>query len=86
MFQYYEKLAQRIEEQRNRAEEERERELTKRHMKEKEHALNKQWQDCQRLQEEAIAVACEELTRKLKYQFTIEKEEAVTEALRIAKV
>ena len=85
-FQFYEKLAQRIEEQRNRHEEERERELMKKFMKEKETALEKQWEDCERLKEEAVAVACEALARKLRVEFDVEKELAITEALNIAKV
>ena len=85
-FQFYEKLAQRIEEQRNQYEAEKERELLKKFLKEKEAALEKQWQECEKLKEEAVAMACEALTRKLRAEFLIEKEQAVTEALRIAKV
>ncbi|KAL4220445.1 hypothetical protein ACF0H5_020847 [Mactra antiquata] len=83
--EYYEKIQRRVEEQRNRAEEERERELTKKFLQEKEEALNKQWIECEKLKEEAIAIACEKLTRKLRYEFSIEKEQAIAEALRIAK-
>lgn len=83
--EYYETLAQRIEEQRNRHEEENQRELLKNFMKEKETALEKQWQECEKLKEEAVAVACEALARKLRAEFAIEKEQAVNEALRIAK-
>lgn len=31
-------------------------------------------------------MACEELTRRLRHEFAMEKEQAITEALRIAKV
>ena len=55
-------------------------------MREREAALNEQWQQCEKLKEEAVAVACEELSRKLRYEFAIEKEQAIAEALRIAKV
>ena len=55
-------------------------------MKEKEAALERQWQECEKLKEEAVAVACEALARKLRAEFAIEKEQAVNEALRIAKV
>ena len=55
-------------------------------MREKEEALHKQWHECEKLKEEAVAVACEELSRKLRYEFAVEKEKAVAEALRIAKV
>jgi len=48
VLQYYEKIARRVEEQRNRAEEERERELTRRFEQEKEQALAEQWQQCER--------------------------------------
>jgi len=48
VLQYYEKIARRVEEQRNRAEEERERELTRRFEHEKEQALAEQWQQCKR--------------------------------------
>ena len=58
----------------------------KKFLKEKEAALEKQWQECEKLKEEAVAMACEALTRKLRAEFLIEKEQAVTEALRIAKV
>ncbi|WAR27409.1 hypothetical protein MAR_013113 [Mya arenaria] len=82
---YYEKIARRVEEQRNRAEEERERELTRKFEREKEEALNEQWHQCERRKEEAVALACEELTRKLRHEFAIEKEQAIAEALQIAK-
>ena len=85
-FQYYEKIQRRVEEQRNRAEEERERESTKRFLQEKEEALAQQWQECERIKEEAIALACDKLTHKLKLEFAYEKEQAIAEALRIAKV
>lgn len=84
-MQYYEQLAIRIEEQRNRAEQERERELRKKFHQEKEEALAAQWVQCERIKEEAVALACEKLARQMRAEFVIEKEEAVAEALRIAK-
>ncbi|XP_060567971.1 trichohyalin-like isoform X2 [Ruditapes philippinarum] len=83
--EYYEKIQRRVEEQRNRAEEERDRENTKKFIQEKEEALAQQWEECERLKEEAVALACEKLTHKLKLEFAYEKEQAVAEALRIAK-
>ena len=85
-FQYYEKMSQRIEEQRNQYEAEKERELLKKFLKEKAAALEKQWQECEKLKEEAIAMACEALSRKLRTEFVMEKEQEIAEALRIAKV
>ena len=79
-------MSQRIEEQRNQYEAEKERELLKKFLKEKAAALEKQWQECEKLKEEAIAMACEALSRKLRTQFVIEKEQEIAEALRIAKV
>lgn len=83
--EYYEKIQRRVEEQRNRAEEEREREITKKLLEEKEQALAEQWKEAERQREEAVAVACEKLTHQLKLEFAYEKEQAVAEALRIAK-
>lgn len=60
--------------------------MTKKFILEKEKALSKQWLECEKLKEEAVADACEKLARKLRYEFNIEREQAVAEALRIAKV
>ena len=51
-----------------------------------EKALEQQWEECERLREEAVAAACEALGRKLRIEFDIEKELAIAEALNIAKV
>ncbi|XP_021375551.1 trichohyalin-like [Mizuhopecten yessoensis] len=82
---YYERLAKRIEEQRDAAEEERQRELTKQLDGEKEEALRQQWEECERLKEIAIQEACQALTRKLRLDFTLEKERAIATALREQK-
>ena len=48
--------------------------------------MEQQWEECERLREEAVAAACEALGRKLRVEFDIEKELAIAEALNIAKV
>ncbi|XP_069104248.1 calponin homology domain-containing protein DDB_G0272472-like isoform X2 [Argopecten irradians] len=83
--EYYERLAKRIEEQRDAAEEERKRELTKQLDGEKELALREQWEECERLKEIAIQEACQALTRKLRLDFTLEKERAIAAALKEQK-
>lgn len=83
---YYERLAARIERQRDEAEEERIRELTKKMEREKEKALSDQWEECERIKKEAIEEACIALTKKLRNEFVLEKEKAIAEALKIQKV
>ncbi|XP_060086112.1 uncharacterized protein LOC132565475 [Ylistrum balloti] len=83
--EYYERLAKRIEEQRDAAEQERQRELTKQLDGEKENALREQWEECERLKEIAIQEACQVLTRKLRLDFTLEKERAIAAALKEQK-
>ncbi|XP_033760369.1 GRB10-interacting GYF protein 2-like isoform X2 [Pecten maximus] len=83
--EYYERLAKRIEEQRDDAEAERQRELTKQLDGEKENALREQWEECERLKEIAIQEACQALTRKLRLDFTLEKERAIAAALKEQK-
>lgn len=85
-IKYYERLAARIERQRDEAEEERIRELTKKMEREKEKALSDQWEECERIKKEAIEEACIALTKKLRNEFVLEKEKAIAEALKIQKV
>ncbi|KAL8612353.1 hypothetical protein ACOMHN_020172 [Nucella lapillus] len=82
---YFERLAQRVSQQRDRAEEERMKELTKKLHKEKEEALVAQWEECQQLQGEAIEAACNALRKQLRNDFAVEKEQAVAEALKNAR-
>ncbi|KAK7483878.1 hypothetical protein BaRGS_00024895, partial [Batillaria attramentaria] len=82
---YFEKLAQRVSDQRDRAEEERMKDLTKKLNKEKEAALRAQWEECQRLQEEAVHAACLTLRKRLRDEFASEKEQAVADALKAAR-
>lgn len=79
-------MAARIERQRDEAEEERIRELTKKMEREKEKALSDQWEECERIKKEAIEEACIALTKKLRNEFVLEKEKAIAEALKIQKV
>ena len=53
---------------------------------EKQEALQMQWEECERLKEIAIEEACIALTKKLRNEFAIEKEQAIAEALRKARV
>lgn len=85
-LKYYERLAARVETQRDEAEEERIRELTKKLENEKKKALEEQWEECERIKKEAIEEACIALTKKLRNEFVLEKEKAVAEALKIQKV
>ena len=73
-------------EQRDRAEEERMKELTKKLNKEKEEALAAQWEECQRLQGEAVEAACSALRKQLRDEFAVEREQAIAEALKTARV
>ncbi|XP_059163053.1 axoneme-associated protein mst101(2)-like [Physella acuta] len=82
---YFERLAARISDQRDRAEAERMKELRKKMEEEKEEALRLQWEECERLKEAAVTEACEALRRKLRDEFSVEKEMAVAEALRKAR-
>ena len=54
--------------------------------KEKEEALRKQWEECERIKEKAVADAIAETTRRLRNEFTLQKELAVAKALQIARV
>ncbi|XP_070173442.1 uncharacterized protein [Littorina saxatilis] len=82
---YFERLAGRVSEQRDRAEEERMKELTKKLHKEKEEALVAQWEECQRLQAQAVDVACMQLREQLRNDFAVEREQAVAQALKAAR-
>ena len=48
--------------------------------------MDEQWKECERLKLEAIEKACAELTRKLRNEFALEREQAVGEALAKARV
>ena len=48
--------------------------------------MDEQWMECERLKLEAIEKACAELTRKLRNEFALEREQAVGEALAKARV
>ncbi|ESP01580.1 hypothetical protein LOTGIDRAFT_238264 [Lottia gigantea] len=84
--EYAERRAQRISEQRDRAEAERMKDLIKKMNKEKEEAVELQRQEDERLKEIAVAEACAELTKKLKKEASKEKENAVEEALKKAEI
>jgi len=85
-LKYYERKAERIELQRNELEAERFRELTKKLENEKQAALEEQWEECERLKEIAIEEAKIELTKQLRRDFVLEKEQAVAMALKKQKV
>ena len=85
-MKYYERKAERIELQRNELEAERFRELTKKLENEKQAALEEQWEECERLKEVAIEEAKIELTKQLRRDFVLEKEQAVAMALKKQKV
>lgn len=85
-FQYYERLAQRVGQQRDQAEEERVRELARKMEREKEEALRSQWEDCERLKQQAIDDVCNTIRQSLRNELAIEKERAIADALRVARV
>lgn len=62
------------------------RELTKKLTKEKEVALQKQWEECERIKEKAVEDACAALTESLRNDFAMEKEKAIMDALKQQKV
>ena len=53
---------------------------------EKQAALEEQWEECERLKEVAIEEAKIELTKQLRSDFVLEKEQAVAMALKKQKV
>ncbi|KAK3597339.1 hypothetical protein CHS0354_034581 [Potamilus streckersoni] len=83
--EYYEKREKRIEEQRDKAEEERMREVLKKFEKEKAAALATQREELECQKEIAVEEACKALSIRLHKEFLCEKEKAVMEALRIAE-
>ena len=83
---YAERLAARVCQQRDRAEAERMKELKKQLEEEKQEALRLQWEECERLKEEAVEEACTALRKRLRDEFAVEREKAIAEALRIARV
>ncbi|KAJ8310370.1 hypothetical protein KUTeg_012235 [Tegillarca granosa] len=83
--EYFDRLAKRIEFQRDEAEEERFRELRKKLQVEKEEALQQQWVECEKIKEKAVEDACIALERKLRAEFAVQKEKDITEALRKQK-
>ena len=48
--------------------------------------MQEQWEHCERLKQKAVEEACEELTRKLRNEFALEREKAVGDALAKARV
>ena len=79
-------MAARISEQRDRAEEERMKELRRKVDIEKQDALQHQWEECERLKAIAIEEACVALHKQLRKEFAIEREQAIAEALKKARV
>ncbi|XP_076453522.1 uncharacterized protein LOC143288779 [Babylonia areolata] len=82
---YNERQAQRVSEQRDRAEEEHLKDLRRKLTQEKDEALAAQWEEAQRLQQEAVALACGALRTQLRREFEEEKAAAIAEALREAE-
>ncbi|KAL5004531.1 hypothetical protein ScPMuIL_017987 [Solemya velum] len=78
---YYERLAKRIETQRDKAEEERRRELTKILEGQHREALDRQLEESEREKERAVSEACAALTEELEARFLREKEAAIEAAL-----
>ncbi|XP_064639400.1 coiled-coil domain-containing protein 91-like [Lineus longissimus] len=83
---YYTKLAKKVNEQRDKLEEERVRELLRKCEKEKQEALQAQWEECERLKEEAIKDALATYSKKLRNEFALERERAIAEALHAQKI
>ena len=54
--------------------------------REKEEALKRQWEECERLKLLAVEDACVALKEKLRNEFAWEKEQAIGEALAVARV
>ncbi|XP_071798911.1 uncharacterized protein [Asterias amurensis] len=52
---------------------------------EKEDALQKQWEECERIKKKAVEDAINETTKRLKKEFALEKELAIASALAIAR-
>ena len=75
-----------VAEARDRMEAERIAKLTWAFQKEKAEALQKQWEECERIKEKAVADAIAETTRRLRNEFALQKELAIARALQIARV
>ena len=86
LSQYYHRLSEKVNEQRDKAEDERRRELRRGFDREKEGALQEQWEECERLKEEAIKEAYELAIGDMRSNFDREKEKAVSAALQEARV
>ncbi|GFO43785.1 translation initiation factor if-2-like [Plakobranchus ocellatus] len=82
---YADRLAARVCQQRDRAEAERMKELRKALEEEKQEALKQQWEECERLKEQAVEEACLALRKRLRDEFAVEKERAIADALRVAR-
>nr|CAB3250200.1 golgin subfamily A member 6-like protein 2 [Phallusia mammillata] len=82
---YYENLAGSTKTNRDLLENERKHQLIEKMNKEKEDALKQQWELAEKLKAEAIEVALTEQHKKLRSIAVIEREDAVAQALRVAK-
>lgn len=82
---FYEDLAIRVAAQRDRAEEERMKEMRKKFDKEKAEALREAWEEAERQKEMAIKDACDALRKQLRNEFAIERERAIAAALAHAR-
>ena len=54
--------------------------------KEKEHALNVQWEKAEAIKEQAVEGATGSLWKKIKDEYALDKEKAIAEALTLARV
>ncbi|XP_050418857.2 uncharacterized protein LOC126832188 [Patella vulgata] len=84
--EYAERLAQRISDQRDRAEEERMKDLMVKLNLEKQEELRQQWKKAEKVKERAIEKACAELRLELEKVHEAEKDNAVEEALKQANI
>ncbi|KAL8598923.1 hypothetical protein ACOMHN_015502 [Nucella lapillus] len=82
---YHERQAERVSEQRDRAEEERVKDLTRQLTQQMQEALAAQLEENLRQQQEAVAAACSALRHQLRQEFDVERETAVGGALREAE-
>ncbi|XP_041355057.1 reticulocyte-binding protein 2 homolog a-like [Gigantopelta aegis] len=82
--EYFERHAQRLAEQRDKAEEERIRDLKRKFQLEKEDALVAQLEESEAEKERAVRAACDLLREDLANQFVMERDRAVATALEVA--
>ncbi|KAK0060936.1 eukaryotic translation initiation factor 4 gamma-like isoform X2 [Biomphalaria pfeifferi] len=82
---YFERLAARISDQRDRAEEEKMKEFKRKMEVEKEEALKKQLEECERLKQIAVEEAREAISKQLRNEFAIRKEMEIAAALKKAR-